>query len=96
MESEKTAVIASIAFPEFIWMATGGLMNLKGPHADNLIFFPDAGCFNTWYEKVADLPSDIHYLISDLVEKKASSEEKLEGWDIADYILRIWREKLTD
>ncbi|WP_394341409.1 DUF6371 domain-containing protein [Salinimicrobium sediminis] len=47
VESEKTAVIASIAFPQFIWMATGGLMNLKGPHADNLIFFPDAGCFNT-------------------------------------------------
>ncbi len=29
VESEKTAVIASIAFPQFIWMATGGLMNLK-------------------------------------------------------------------
>ena len=99
VESEKTAVIASIAFPEFIWMATGGLMNLKSVHAKTLanrkvILFPDAGCYNAWNEKVADLPTNIQYLISDLVEKKATAEEKNEGWDIADYILRIWREKI--
>ncbi|MCC8358378.1 DUF6371 domain-containing protein [Salinimicrobium sediminilitoris] len=95
VESEKTAIIASIAFPEFIWMATGGLMNLKAsmlkPLANRkVILFPDAGCYNTWNEKVGDLPKNIQYLISDLVEKKATSEEKQEGWDIADYILRIW------
>ncbi len=98
VESEKTAVIASIAFPEFLWMATGGLMNLKAsmlkPLANRkVILFPDAGCYDTWNEKVADLPTNIQYLISDLVEKKATVEEKREGWDIADYILRIWRER---
>lgn len=53
VESEKTAVIASIAFPEFIWMATGGFANLKSdiikPLANRkVILFPDAGCYKKW------------------------------------------------
>lgn len=98
VESEKTAVIASIAFPQFIWMATGGLMNLKAsmlkPLANRkVILFPDAGCYHDWNNRVASLPNNIEYFISDLVENKATAEEKREGCDIADYILRIWREK---
>lgn len=98
VESEKTAVIASIAFPQFIWMATGGLMNLKSsmlkPLANRkVILYPDAGCYDDWNNKIADLPKNIQYIISDLVEKKATPEEKREGWDIADYVLRIWEEK---
>ena len=59
VESEKSAIIASIAFPEFIWMATGGLMNLKydllKPLAGRrVILFPDAGCYDIWNEKVKD------------------------------------------
>src|SRR5690606_13827994 len=98
VESEKTAVIASIAFPEFIWMATGGLRNLKTdiikPLANRkVILFPDAGCYNEWSEKINDLPKNIHYHMSELVEEKSTDEEKEEGWDIADYILRIYLER---
>lgn len=98
VESEKTAVVASIAFPEFIWMATGGLMNLKRdmikPLANRkVILFPDAGCYNTWNEKVANLPTNIQYLISDLVENQSTAEEKREGWDIADYLIGIYSAK---
>ncbi len=95
VESEKTAIIASIAFPEFIWMATGGLTNLKSdvilPLANRkVILFPDAGCYTKWSDKIKDLPPNIHYHISELVEEKSSAEEKNDGWDIADYILRIY------
>ncbi|WZL88277.1 DUF6371 domain-containing protein [Salinimicrobium sp. 3283s] len=98
VESEKTAVIASIAFPEFIWMATGGLMNFKASMLRPLtnrkvILFPDAGCYDTWNKKVADLPKNIQYFISDLVEKKATAQEKREGWDVADYIIKIYGAK---
>lgn len=98
VESEKTAIIASIAFPEFIWMATGGLMNLKydllKPLAKRkVILFPDAGCYDLWSEKVKDLPNNIHFMISDLVENKSSDKEKEEGWDIADYIIPIYLER---
>lgn len=98
VESEKTAVIASIAFPQFIWMATGGLMNLKASMLRPLvnrrvILFPDAGCYDDWNNRVAGLPATNEYLISDLVERKATAEEKQEGLDIADYIIEIWRRK---
>ncbi|MFV8226892.1 DUF6371 domain-containing protein [Christiangramia aquimixticola] len=96
VESEKSAIIASIAFPEFIWMATGGLMNLKydllKPLAKRkVILFPDAGCYDLWNDKVKDLPKNIHFMISDLVKKKSSKKEKDEGWDIVDYIIPIWQ-----
>ncbi len=95
VESEKSAIIATIAFPEFIWMATGGLMNLKydmlKPLAKRkVILFPDAGCYDLWNDKVKYLPKNIQFMISDLVKKKSSKKEKEEGWDIADYIIPIW------
>jgi len=48
VESEKTAVIMSIVYPDFIWLATGGLQNLqpfKFPDYNNRkwLFFPDLG-----------------------------------------------------
>ncbi|GGD99602.1 DUF6371 domain-containing protein [Planktosalinus lacus] len=99
VESEKTAVIASIAFPQFIWMATGGLMNLKKdmilPLANRkVILYPDAGCYDIWSKKVADLPKNIQFIFSDLLERKATAEEKTEGWDIADYVLGVWGDKV--
>jgi len=101
VESEKTAIIASIAFPEFIWMATGGLGNLKydiiKPLANRkVILFPDAGCYDRWNDKVKDLPPNVFYSISELVEEKSTAEEKDEGWDIADYILKIYLSRKKD
>lgn len=97
VESEKTAIIGSIAFPAFIWMATGNLGNLKRdlikPLANRrVILFPDAGCYDIWSNKIKDLPSNVFYSISDLVEKKSTAEQKQEGWDLADYVLEIWKE----
>ncbi len=84
VESEKTAVIAFIAFPEFIRMATGGLTNLKSdvnqPLANKkVILLPDSGCYDQWSNKITDLPKYIYYYISELVEEKSSAEEKDEG-----------------
>ena len=81
VESEKTAIIASLAFPEYIWMATGGLNNLKEKlllplKGRNIILFPDAGCYNIWKDKIATLPSNINIQISDLLYRKATPAEK--------------------
>ncbi|MCH4821761.1 toprim domain-containing protein [Gramella lutea] len=96
VESEKTAIIASLAFPEYIWMATGGLNNLKEKmlkplRGRNVILFPDAGCYKIWKVKIETLPSDINIQISDLLYHKATPEQKREGLDIADYIIDIWK-----
>jgi len=57
VESEKTAIIASIYLPEFVWIATGGKTGckwreysvFKALKGRNVILFPDYG----WYNKNA-------------------------------------------
>lgn len=54
VESEKTAVIASVYWPKFIWLATGGASGCrwrenetyKGLKGRSVTFFPDHGYFN--------------------------------------------------
>lgn len=54
VESEKTAVIASVYLPQFIWLATGGASGCKWREYEvykalkgrTVTFFPDHGLFN--------------------------------------------------
>ncbi len=93
VESEKTAIIASVYFPHFIWLATGGKNNMKPELFKNLqnrktIFYPDLKCFNLWTDKVKEFNLN-YYAVSDLMETKASEEDKLQGLDLADYLLKF-------
>lgn len=53
-ESEKTAIIASVYLPQFVWIATGGASGCKWREYDtykalrgrSVTFFPDHGIFN--------------------------------------------------
>jgi hypothetical protein len=92
VESEKSAIISSVYFPDFIWLATGGKNKMKPELFKNLqnrkvIFFPDLKAFDLWSAKAKELGLK-NYTISDLLETKASEEEKQLGLDIADYLLR--------
>ncbi|MCX6231029.1 MAG: DUF6371 domain-containing protein [Bacteroidetes bacterium] len=100
-ESEKTAIIASIYLPQFIWLATGGKQNMKAEffselQGRNVVFFPDLKCFDLWSEKAKTLGLK-NYSVSDLLETKANETEKKHGLDIADYLLKYnyqnWRLK---
>ncbi len=99
VESEKTACIASIYFPEMIWLATGGLQFLK---ADNfaplasrrVILFPDLGACEKWQAKAdaisAAYPeSDI--TVSDYLERVATDDDRAAGFDLADYLAKLPR-----
>ena len=94
VESEKTAIIASVYLPQFIWLATGSLNNLnlkicqplKG-HAAAI--FPDLNGFDKWCEKAKSLSSDINFSVSNLLERKATENERLQGLDLADYLIRF-------
>jgi|GEM_PF-4683846 len=54
VESEKTAVIASIFFEDYVWIATGGCMNLRFHELLRLAgrrqitLFPDSTHYSTW------------------------------------------------
>jgi hypothetical protein len=97
VESEKTAIISSLYFPQFIWLATGGLsINpslfscLKGRQ---VVLFPDVKGFDTWRNLSAEISKIASVKISDLLEKGAT--EKEQGYDLADYLLKFDLNKFT-
>jgi len=90
VESEKSAIIGTGFVPEFIWMASGGKGTLKRAMLEPLrgrrvVLYPDLGAFDKWSEKAKDWPG---VEVSDLLEKRASGEERAAGLDVADYLLR--------
>lgn len=91
VEAEKTAVIASAYFPEFIWLATGMKATLKQEYAQCLkgrvvTLFPDLGAFKDWEKKADELSKLCTVSISSLLESKADQKEKENGLDLADYL----------
>ena len=104
VESEKTAVIASIYFPQFIWLATGGKNGcrwttpgvIKILKNRKVFLFPDLSnqgakenCFEKWSNKAKEISHLANFTVSDLLERKATKAEKKQGFDIADYLIRF-------
>ncbi len=88
VESEKTAIIASAYLPKFIWLASGGKEGLSDKKIEELkgrgvCLYPDLNAYDYWNKKA------IKYglKISDLLERKATTEEKKKGWDLADFLI---------
>jgi hypothetical protein len=94
VESEKTAVIASIYLPQFIWVAVGSLTNLNEEKCCILkgravTLFPDLNGFNKWSCKAKELSHLTLFTVSDLLERKATEEERIQGQDLADYLVKF-------
>lgn len=90
VESEKTAIVSAGFMPEFIWLATAGkgnlsLEKLKPLRGRKVTLFPDLGAFEKWDEKSKGLP-DVR--VSNILEKRATPEDRAAGLDLADYLLR--------
>lgn len=91
VEAEKSAVICSIEFPEYIWLAVGSksqlsvgkLLVLKGRRA---VLFPDVDGYELWREKAKDL-TFCSAKVSDLLERVATTEQREAKIDIADLII---------
>lgn len=97
VESEKTAIISSGYFPDFIWLASGSLGGLTKSKCEvlrgrKIILFPDINGYETWSEKIKEIsktvyPGTVH--ISDFLQKNATSVEKAIGADIADVLIKL-------
>lgn len=102
VESEKTAVIASLLKPEFVWLAAGNLNGLtieksKVLMGRSVILFPDLGKklpsrpipFELWKGKAAEIKRayGCKVIVSDLLERTATDEARESGLDVADYII---------
>jgi len=92
VESEKTALIASVYLPDFIWLAAGSLSNLtlkkcavlKGK---TVTLYPDLNGFEKWNAKAKELSAICEISVSDILEHNATQTEKQEGLDLADYLV---------
>ncbi len=94
VESEKTAIIASVYLPQFIWLAVGSLTNLNAEKCSILkgrivTLFPDLNGFEKWKTKANELSHIANFIVSDLLERKASEAEKQQGFDLADYLIKF-------
>ena len=97
VEAEKTAVILSEVYPEYLWLAAGGLYELTASklfplRGRRIILFPDTDtdgkAFSTWYRVTLEaqrlLGQAIH--LSPLLEQKATPEQKRHKIDLVDYL----------
>jgi hypothetical protein len=101
VESEKTAIIASVYFPQFIWVAVGSLNNLNAEKCKVLAgrkvtLFPDLNGFEKWNIKAKELSHLAMFIVSDLLERKATEAERKQGFDLADYLIKFDYREFTE
>ncbi len=86
VESEKSAIIASLTIPEYTWVATGGKQNyrlLEVLRGHDVTLFPDLGAYQDWNKYAVKYG----FKVSQLLESVATDTDKEHGLDIADYII---------
>lgn len=88
VESEKTAIVASIIYPDKIWISSGSLTNLSYKRCmplsgRTIVLYPDVGGEQQWAEKKTQLSELIpgNWLI------KTMPDNQVRGYDLCDYIL---------
>lgn len=103
VESAKSAVIASVYFPQLIWVSCEGkeglgIEKLKVLKGKNVILFPDLSkitekkeptAFELWTEKAKQMTFCKSVVVSDLLERVATDAKRARGLDLADYCLEF-------
>jgi hypothetical protein len=102
VESEKTAIVSAHHFPDFIWIATGGNNGARFSDKEvcrvlrgrKVMLFPDLGMYERWSEKAREIRRQVecNIKVSDFLEVNASASEKVMGYDLADYLLKMEEE----
>ncbi len=93
VEAEKTAIIASLCFPEFVWLGCNSKAWLKTERLKRLdnrqiILYPDADGFELWQSIALDAQRQGSTIkVSNLIESHATDEQKANGYDLADYLI---------
>jgi hypothetical protein len=105
VESEKTAIVASIYLPRMVWIATGGKNGCKWKtdatvtnvlRGRKVALFPDLGAFADWQgmaERIARTGAQV--TVNPILERNATEDERDNGLDLADYLLRFEPQEFT-
>ena len=97
VEAEKTAVILSAHYPEYLWLAAGGLTELTSQKLfplrhHRIILFPDTDPDQTAYTRWYTIAQDAHrqygldIRVSSLLEHRATAEQKQRKIDLVDFL----------
>ncbi len=92
VESEKSALIGSAHYPQYLWLATGGksllsydkMRVLKGR---DVLLLPDVDAYTEWRERVGAFTFCRTCTVADVLERKASPQEREMQIDIADWVV---------
>lgn len=101
VESEKTAVIASVYLPQLIWLACGGSEGLnidkcRCLRGRNVVLYPDCGMFGKWNSKAEVLRKICKSVsVSNLIETGSTDAERQAGFDLVDYLVRFSPSQFT-
>ena len=93
VEAEKTAIIAGLCFPEFVWLGCNSKTWLKAERLQRMenrqiILYPDADGDDTWQEIASQTQRGLHSVqVSKLIENHAQEYGKPKGYDLADYLI---------
>jgi hypothetical protein len=91
-ESEKTAVMASIMMPQFIWLAAGSLHGLdehkcRALQNRTVLLFPDVNAYGLWAQRATFLNLKMPtttFAVHQEMEITATPEERANGADMGD------------
>ena len=101
VEAEKTAVILSAHYPQYLWLATGGLGEVQPEkfrplRGRKVILFPDTDpdgkAFNYWYQAAQTVMAQPYWedsppiRVSALLEQHATPDQKQLKIDLVDYL----------
>ena len=102
VEAEKTAVILSELYPQYIWLAAGGMNELQTNkffpiRHHKVILFPDTDsdltAFTRWYNAAQEVmasffwPKSNPIRVSPILERCATPDQKRRKIDLVDYLL---------
>ena len=102
VEAEKSAIILSELYPQYIWLAAGGLFELQLQKFYALMRYkvillpdtdPDSKAYTLWYETAQKVsksflwPRNNPIYVSDFLERHATPDQKRRKIDLVDFIL---------
>ena len=101
VEAEKTAVILSEHYPQYIWLAAGGLYELKADkfrplRGRKVVLFPDTDpdglAYRYWYDRAHEVMASPFWegsppiRVSGLLEQQATPAQKAAKIDLVDFL----------
>jgi hypothetical protein len=94
VESEKTAIISSYYYPQFIWLAAGSKEGLNSEKwgvlkGRTVVLYPDLAALEKWKAKAKEISKIAKVTVSEYLEQIATDKERKQGLDLADYLLKL-------